>query len=215
MLGVMFGNKHSYHDLGLLLTKYPEISPPATKTKLVEVPGMDGALDLSKVLTGYMQYNRRTIMMEFAIMAPRMTWPEIHSDIMDQLHGQDMSIILDDDPEYMYTGRLAVDAYDPGKVTSAVTITADIDPYKKRLKDTVRSFTVSGSQTASIRVERMPTVPVIVSSSAMIMTFGVKNYFLNAGENTFPDVILRHDKENAFTFAGSGDVSLKYREGRF
>lgn len=215
MLGVMFGNKHSFYDLGIWLTKYPEISPPTPKTRFVDVPGKDGALNLSKVLTGHTMYNRRTMQLEFAILAPRMMWPDVHSEIMDALHGMEMSIILDDDQEYMYTGTLAVEAYDPGKVTSGVTITADLDPYKKRLTDTIKSFTVNGSRTTSISVERMPTVPVIAASSAMTMTFGGVTYAIQAGENEYPDVILRHDQENAFTFTGSGDVSLKYREGRF
>lgn len=215
MLGVMFGSKHSFYDMGIWLTKYPAISPPTPKTRFVDVPGKDGALNMSKTLTGFMQYNRRTMQLEFAIMAPRMMWPDVHSEIMDQLHGMETSMILDDDPEYMYTGILAVNAYDPGKVTSGVTITADIEPYKTRLKDTIKSFTVDGSKAATISVERMPTVPVIAASAAMSMTFGGVTYSLNAGENIIPDVILRHDQENAFTFTGSGDVSLKYREGRF
>lgn len=214
MLGVMFNNIHSYHDLRLVLTGYPKISPAVPKRKLVEVLGMDGALDISRTLTGFMHYNRRTMQLSFAIMAPRALWPDIHSDIMDRLHGMEMNIILDDDPEYMYTGILTVEDYDPGKVTSAVTITADIEPYKKRLKDTIKSFTVNGSK-AAIRVERMPTVPLITASTAMSMTFDGVTYSLKAGENEFPDVILRHDQENAFTFTGSGTVALSYREGRF
>ena len=215
MLGVMFGKKHSYYDLGIWLTKYPEISPPTPKTSFVDVPGRDGALNMSKVLTGHMMYNRRTMQLEFAILAPRMMWPDVHSDIMDTLHGLETTIILDDDPEYMYTGTLAVQAYDPGKVTSGVTITADLDPYKKRLTDTIKTFTVDGTKTAAISVERMPTVPVIAASAAMTMTFGGVTYSLQAGENEFPDVIMRSGDYNTFTFTGSGDVSLKYREGRF
>ena len=214
MLGVTIGDKHSYHDMKLILTAYPEISPPKEKTKLVEVPGLDGALDLSRVHTGYMQYHRRSMWLEFAILAPRARWPQIHSDIMDALHGEEMTIILDDDPEYGYTGRLSVDAFDPQKVTSGVTITADIEPYKKRLKNTAKSYTVSGSLTANIVTERMPTVPTITSSAAMTMTHGGKFYSLKAGANTFPDVILRAGK-NTLTFSGKGTISLEYREGRF
>lgn len=215
MLGVMFGKEHSYYDLGLMLTRYPDISPPVPKTKYVDVPGKDGALNMSRTLTGYMQYHRRTMQLEFAILAPRMMWPDLHSEIMDKLHGQEVSIVLDDDKEYMYTGTLAVEAYDPGKVTSGVTITADLDPYKKRLTDTIKSFTVDGSKTAAISVERMPTVPVIAASAAMSMTFGGVTYAIQAGKNEFPDVIMRSGDYNTFTFTGSGDVSIKYREGRF
>jgi hypothetical protein len=215
MLGVMFGDKHSFYDLGIWLTKYPDISPPVPKTKLVEVPGMDGALDLSRTLTGYLHYNRRTMQLEFAILAPRGMWPDVHSELMDMLHGLETTITLDDDKEYMYTGRLSVAAFDPGKVTSGVMITADIEPYKKRIQDTITAFTVDGTRTAAITVERMPTVPEIAVSAPMTMTFGGKSYSLTAGANVFDDVIMRSGDYNTFTFTGSGDVSISYREGRF
>lgn len=214
MLGVMLGDKHSFYDLGLWLTKYPEITPPVPKTKYAEVPGADGALDLSKVLTGYMQYNRRTITMEFVILGARIQWPEIHSDIMDLLHGQEMDLILDDDPEFCYTGQLSVQGYDPQKVTSGVTITMDAEPYKTRLEATKQSFTVSGSQTATIVTMRKPVCPLITASAAMKMTFGGVSYSLAAGKNTLPDVIMRQGS-NTFTFTGNGTVSFEYREGRF
>lgn len=213
MLGVTLGNKHSYYDLGLWLSKYPEITPPIPKTKTVDVPGADGALDLSKVLTGYATYNRRTITMEFSILKPRDEWPEIHSDIMDQLHGQEMDLILDDDPEFCYTGTLSVSAFDPQKVTSGVKITMDAEPYKTRIEPTRRTFTVSGSLKADFSTMRKPVCPLITASSAMQMTFRGRTYVLGAGDNVLDDVILRG--ENSFTFTGDGSVTFEYREGRF
>ena len=214
MLGVTFGNKHSLHDMGLWLMKYPDITPPVPKIKTVDVPGSDGALDLSRVLTGSMTYNRRTITMEFAIIKPRWMWPEIHSSVMDALHGMEMDIILDDDPEYSYTGTVSVSGYDPQKVTSAVTIRADVEPYKTRISVTRRSFSVSGSLETTITGGKKPVVPIITASSAMQMTFGGTTYTLASGENTLPGVVLR-EGGNALTFTGSGSVTLEYREGRF
>lgn len=214
MLGVTFGDKHSFHELGLWLKKYPDITPPVPKTKYVEVMGMDGALDLSKVQTGFMQYHRRTITMEFSILDDRETWPEKHSDIMDLLHGQDMDLILDDDPEYCYTGLLNVSGFDPQKVTSGVTITMDAEPYKTRIGATTKSFAVSGSLTATIDGSRKPVIPTITTSSAMQMTCGGAVYSLAAGENVLDDVIIRSGR-NTFVFKGDGTVAFQYREGRF
>lgn len=214
MLGVTFGSKHSFHDLGLWLKKYPEITPPVPKTKYADVPGADGLLDISKILTGHMQYNRRTITMEFSIMGAREMWPEKHSDILDLLHGQEMDLILDDDPEYCYTGLLSVSGFDPQKVTSGVTITMDVEPYKTRIKPTKRTFTVSGSLKADVTTTRKPVCPLITASSAMKMTFGGQTYSLASGENVLDDVILRGGS-NTFTFTGNGTVSFEYREGRF
>lgn len=214
MLGVTFGDKHSFYELGLWLKKYPEITPPVPKTKYVEVMGMDGALDLSKVQTGHMQYSRRTITMEFSILKPRDEWPEKHSEILDLLHGEEMDLILDDDPEYCYTGVLSVSSFDPQKVTSGVMIVMNAEPYKTRIETTTKDFTVSGSLTATIEGDKKPVIPTVTASSAMQMTFGGLSYSLAKGTNILPDVVIRKGS-NTFVFTGSGTVAFEYREGRF
>ena len=214
MLGIMLDDKHSFHDLKLWLKSYPKISSPTPKTKFVDVPGADGALNMSKTLTGYMHYNRRTFTAEFTIIAPRAHWPEIHSEILDLLHGREMSISLDDDPEYCYTGLVSVQDPDPDKVTSSITITADVEPYKTRREDTHKTVNVNSSAVLTITGSRMPTVPKIWSSTAMSMAYGGKTYALASGDNLFPDVIIR-EGSNTFTFTGSGTVTLEFREGRF
>ena len=133
---------------------------------------------------------------------------------MDALHGEEMEIILDDDPEFCYTGRLSVKGYDPQKVTSGVTITANVEPYKTRIEPTKTTMTVSGSLTETIIGSKKPVMPIITASSAMEMTFGGSTYSLAAGENSFPDVVIRSGS-NVFTFTGNGTVILEYREGRF
>ncbi len=216
MLGVTFGAKHSFHDMGLMLRKYPEISPPAPVIKQVEVPGMDGLLDISKILTGHLLYKRRTIRMEFSILGPREEWPEKHSEIMDALHGEEMEIVLDDDPDYFYTGRLIVEGYDPEKVTSGVTITADVEPYKTKKEKRIFRVSVDGSKKVLITVSKKPVIPTITANSGsnITMHFGGNSYLLQPGANIFPDVVLRNG-ENALTFEGNGTASLEFREGRF
>ena len=214
MLGVMLGNKHSFYDLGLLLKSYPKITPPKPQTKFVSVPGRDGALNLSRALTGHMQYDRRTITMEFTIKDQRTDWLDISSGIMDALHGQEMDVILDDDQEFCYTGLLSVEGFDPQKVISDVTITADVEPYKTRINATRMSVSVSGTDAITINGNKKPVCPMITASSAMQMTFAGHAFDLAEGENTFPDVIIR-EGANIFTFTGSGNVVLEYREGRF
>lgn len=215
MLGVTLGYVHSYYDLKLWLKSYPKITPPSPKTKYVDVPGMDGRLDLSKALTGYMHYDRRTITMEFSILAPRERWPEIHSDIMDKLHGADIDVILDDDPDFCYTGTATVVETDPQKVTSGVTILVDVEPYKTRIEPTRKTFTVSGFKSDTIIMDsKKPVIPTITASAAMKMTYSLVIYDLEEGENFFPDVIMR-EGGTGFIFEGEGTVSFEYREGRF
>lgn len=49
MKGVTFGTYHSYDDFNLLLTS-KEVAAPKVKTIEIDVPGADGALDLTEMM---------------------------------------------------------------------------------------------------------------------------------------------------------------------
>lgn len=138
MRGVILGNKHSYWDWGLMLTKPPNISSPKPKTHYVDILGKHGKMDLSTALTGDVKYENRTIELEFLSMADRESWSAIYSDILATLHGQEVSISLDDDLMHYYTGRVTVG--DPVREKKHVTvkITADVEPFKKSIQGEVR-----------------------------------------------------------------------------
>lgn len=131
MRGVTFGTKHSYWNWRLMLRTAPKITSPQPKTKYVDIPGSDGRLDLSEMLTGKVQYKNRKIDLTFVVMAGREEWSAIYSDILNDLHGQVKEIRLDDDPTNIYTGRVSVG--DPEMENKVITLrmTADVEPYKK------------------------------------------------------------------------------------
>lgn len=130
MQGVTFKDKHSYWDWGLLLASPPVVSPPQPKTKLVDIPGADGSLDLTETLTGKVQYEMRDITCHFTMKGHRERWPFLYSEILNHLHGQSVEITLDNDPDYFYTGRAEISEWSPGKVTAELTIKAKVAPYK-------------------------------------------------------------------------------------
>lgn len=131
MHGVIFGDKHTYRDWGLLTKSRPKISPPTPKYKMIAVPGSDAVIDLTERLTGQVHYEPRTIQFEFVMMAPRAKWPTLYSEIMNHMHGQRIRIIMDDDPNFYYTGRVTVGDLDPEKKTAVLEMTAEVEPYKK------------------------------------------------------------------------------------
>ena len=130
MHGVIFGDKHTYRDWGLLTKSRPNISPPTPKLKLVQVPGSDNIIDLTESLTGQVHYEMRTISFEFVMMAERARWPSLYSEIMNYLHGKKIRIIMDDDPNFYYTGRVTVGNLDPDKKTAVISMEAQVEPYK-------------------------------------------------------------------------------------
>lgn len=135
MQGVAFGTKHSYYDWGLILSEAPVVSPPKVKDKLVDVPGADGSLDLTETLTGKVQYEMRDITFKFTMMAARDRWPSLYSEILNHLHGKTVDIVLDNDPDYFYTGRAQVSKWEPGQVVAEMTIKAKVQPYKEPRTD--------------------------------------------------------------------------------
>jgi len=127
---VTFGEKNTWDDWRLVPSSRPVFNPPAQKTKILDIPGGDGVIDLSQALTGYPVYQNRTGSMEFIVMNDFKPWHMAYSDIMDYLHGQKLRAVLEDDPEYFYEGRFTVNVWKSEKDWSRITIDYDVGPYK-------------------------------------------------------------------------------------
>lgn len=131
MQGVIFDDKHSYRDWALVTRSRPKVSPPTPKQKLITVPGSDKIIDLTQLLTGKVHYEPRTIAFEFIMIAPRERWADLYSDILNHLHGQTVKIVMDNDPNWYYTGRVTVGDLEAEKTTANLTMTATVEPYKR------------------------------------------------------------------------------------
>ena len=131
MQGVILGDKHTYRDWGLLEKSRPSISPPKPKTKLIPVPGSDSVIDLTEHLTGKVHYEMRTIHFEFVTLCERERWPHLYTNILNTIHGKRIRIIMDDDPNFYYIGRVSVENLETEKKTAILTMTAEVEPYKR------------------------------------------------------------------------------------
>lgn len=127
---ITFGDKNTWDDWKMLPTERPVFAPPKPKTTYIDVPGGNGALDLSESLTGYPIYENRTGSFKFRVMNDYVEWHERYTEIMEHLHGKSMNAILADDPNYFYKGRFTVDSWTSGNTWSEITIGYTVDPYK-------------------------------------------------------------------------------------
>lgn len=130
MQGVTFGGKHTYWDWGLTLRERPVVSPPKVKSKLVDILGAHGSLDLTEKTAGKVLYEMRDITCHFNVIGNRERWDQVYSEILNHLHGLLMEITLDNDPDYFWTGRAEISKWEPGKITAEMTIKAKVTPYK-------------------------------------------------------------------------------------
>lgn len=235
MNGVTFGSKHSYRDWGLILKSRPVISSPSPKTVYVDIPASDGIIDLTESLTGDVKYENRTITCEFNVLDARKRWSNIYSEILDFLHGQQMKVILDEDPTYYYIGRVKVNEWKSDKKTSTITIEGNVEPYKLEMFSSLedwewdsfnfetgivrdyRNIRVDESLTFTIEGRRKTVVPSFIVQSddgtGLKVKFNGTTYDLLDGTNRVLNIIIK-DGTNTLYFTGNGTVSIDYRGGR-
>lgn len=233
--GVTFGEKHSFNDWKLLLNERPKISPPAPKTNYIDIPGGDGHLDITESLTGDVKYETRTIEFTFVTMKARKKWNNLYSDILDYLHGQQMKIILDEDPEYYYFGRAAVNEWKSSEKYSTIVVDAEVEPYKLEMFSSLedwewdsfnfetgiirdyKEIRVDESLTFTIAGRRKSVVPTFIvnsdDGSGLKVRFNGTTYDLPDGNDRVLNIVLKQGS-NTLYFTGNGIISIDYRGGR-
>ena len=227
---VTFGDKNTWDDWHLIPTSRPLFAPPEPRSRYVEIPGTDGNLNLSEILTGYPVFNNREGSMEFAVANDYWDWTVAYSTIMNYLHGKALKAILEDDPGFYYEGRFWVDEWKSDKYYSTITINYNVYPFKMDLLSTMdpwiwdtfnfetgiiqetKDMLVNGTRTAIIYASGVRSLPEITADSEMTVKFRDRNYTLPAGKTIrLPQHYL--EGENTFVFTGNGKVSINYRGG--
>ena len=226
MIGVTFGDKHSFDDFGIYLTS-KTINPPEPQTNTISVPLRDGSIDLTESLTNDVKYNDRKINMTFSVIHPMEQWSDKVSEIENYLHGKRMKVVFDDDQNFYYMGRLKVNEWSSQKSIGKLVIECIADPYKYDIQgdwlwdpfdfenDCIsesENIIVSGSTSVVIVGKRKTTYPTITASAAMSVSYNGTTYNLTEGINKLYEMIL-DEGENTLTFNGSGSVLIEYTGG--
>lgn len=208
MKQITFGEHRSYNDL-FLICKNKTIGSPEVKKHIVDVEGGDGVLDYTEYF-GETKYGNRQLEFEFATHVQ--PYAEYYSQVQNLLHGKRMRIVLDDDPEYYYVGRLEVSEFSREKNIGAIMISCDCEPYKYKKNQTVVSRAVSRSATITLDNLRKRVVPEITTSAEMTIEFGGKSITHSAGTFTIPTLELAAGS-NTVKVTGTGNIIFKYQEG--
>lgn len=210
MNGVTFGTNHSYTVYSLILTG-KTIDAPEVKKYTVDIEGGDGELDLTEYF-GRVNYKNRKITLNFEALTSNAYFPTFFSTIFNALHGKKMRVILDDDPNYYYYGRLSVKASHDKKI-SKITIEVDAEPYKYKLNQTTVSRSVNVSDTIVLTNDVLHAVPSITASAAFTIVFNGVTTATSAGTFTIPTLELSAGS-NSISVTGTGTISFTWQEGR-
>ena len=211
MSDIRFGTTWAHADYGLIVASYA-IPMPESQTNFVEIPGRDGALDLSEAF-GTVRYTDRIISLTLYARAP---FDTAVSALAADIHGRRMNVIFDRDPTYYYNARVTVEDVERHAGYCELSLECRAKPYKLEHFQTTVTVLPTGSATVTLTNSRMPVVPTITVSADMTLAFaiGVKDYtvVLPAGTHTVSSlVLLEGDTEIEIT--GTGSITFTYRKG--
>ena len=209
MKGIRFGNYHSYDDFSLILSQ-KKIGAPSPKTEVIDIPGGDGVLDLTDFF-GEVKYKNRELSFEFSSIVPQAEFMDLFSRIQNALHGQKMQIVLDDDSEWYYIGRIVVSEWKVEKSIGKLTIDCDCEPYKIKLAETVVTAEISGETTVILPNSNKTVVPTIDITGEVSLTYGTNFYTLSEGRYDLPAVRLAKG-DNTMLLNGTGTATFTYKE---
>ena len=211
MSDIRFGTKWAHADYGLIVAPYA-IPMPELQTNFVEIPGRDGALDLSEAF-GTVRYADRIIPLTLYVRAP---FDALISAFAADVHGRRINVIFDRDPTYYYNARVTVEDVERHAGYCELSLECRAKPYKLEHFQTTVTVLPTGSATVTLTNSRMPVVPTITVSADMTLAFTIdgKDYsvILPAGTHTVPSLVLMEgDTEIGIT--GTGSATFAYRKG--
>lgn len=232
--GVTFADQwHTERDWNLHPVRI-YISMPEAKEQVIDIPGGDGAIDLSEI-NGRPMYGMRTVELEYHLRnVDNEKWNSIYSEIGAAITGKKVKMVLDDDPDHYYMARLKVDGEKTDYVNAELTFSGTAEPFKYDLTATNEPWlwdtfnfetgVIREIEEVEITAENnkvtiigagIDTPPVFVVSQAdnLKLTYGGRTYTLKVGRNRFTAV--RVGKEDVtLTFSGTGKFEVEYR-GRY
>ena len=193
-------------DFGILLKSF---TAPAPQPKVFResIDGMDGDLDFTEY-AGEVRYNDREVKVEFRDVSGKE-----YRKLMTFLAGQRVKLMYSGIPDYYFAGRCEEIKQEERSHVVDLECTFVCSPYLlARTKRTV-GLTVSTSGSVQLKALRMTAIPTISVSAAMTLTYDGKTVTLDAaGTYTKPEIVITSTPKT-LTIAGSGDISITWRDG--
>ena len=215
--GAKIGDKHTFGDWGLYLAERT-ITLPELRTNYITVPGRDGLLDLSEALTGEMHYDNRTVTLTLGTFEALtgVAWGALLSDVSDYVHGQRRTVVLDEDPDYHYTGRGKVESYEwDHHGRQQFVLSFDCDPFRAKNEETTVSKSITTSDvTITLTNNGRAVVPTIEVTAETKITWQGSSIALSAGTHTVASIRIPTGSStlSARTTSGTGEITLRWNE---
>lgn len=209
------GIKKTLDDWGILLSSF-EIGEAQPKTNYIDLPGNDGSIDLTEALTGEIAYRDRTIRATFTIKPPRSGWTATIDAIRAYCHGRKLHIVVPDDADHYYIGRVNVGTLQIDGQIATFDVTITCDPFKYKNDVTEYDFTIgaTGTLTTTLVNARRRAIPTITVSALTDVDLGTVSLSLAAGTHVVTSIVLVEGNNSITLTAAVGTtIHIEYQEG--
>lgn len=194
-----------------------KLSAPEVKTNYTDIPGANGSLDLTCAVSGEPVYYDRELSAAFETSeGSRAEREKAITDMMNQLHGKRLHIVLPDDPDFYLDGRVSVSREYNDMAHARVAVSATCTPYRLKRAETVVTATLTTKDAELVLTNaRMPVVPTVSVSAETLLTIGSGSYTFSAGQHQLLALLLAQGEQRikARVTAGTGTITITYREG--
>jgi len=208
---IRFGSKWAHADYGLIVSPYA-IPMPEPQTNFVEIPGRDGALDLSEAF-GTVRYADRVVPLTLYARVP---FDALISAFAADVHGRRMNVIFDRDPTYYFDARVTVEDVEKHAGYCELSLKCRAKPYKMEHFETTMTVIPVGSATLTLTNLRMPVVPTITVSAEMTIAYTIRGVVytinLSVGSHVVPSLVL-FEGDTEIDITGTGSITFIYRKG--
>ena len=220
--------EHYMQDFGMALES-KDIGLPSVQTKYVSIPLADGDLDLTTVLSNRIHYGNRNIRMNFNSVTD---YPgKKMSNVANQLHGQRVHIIFDDDLYYYYDGRLDMSDFKENRKGGEYVIDANCKPFKYTVQTSAEDWlwdtfdfengyinelmniVVTTSKEIELIADEQLSYASITTDAQVTVTYDNKSVVCAAGTTTLYDFEFQPGI-NKILITGNATITITYRGAR-
>lgn len=231
--GIQLDNYNTLTEWGLYVVTRTD-SGPQPKLYTIDVPGGNGAIDVTEAVLGSIAYSNRQIECFLRGTGPEEAWANKYSEILASIQGRKMQITFPDDISYYYVGRVSVTDWTHNGERASLTLAMDCEPFKYEINaygadwlwdpfdfetsviTEDSTITINGSRTISLTVKKMPVTPTFfVTGVPVELQYGTlkKSIPINR-EMKFYDLVLTEGTHSLrFTCNGTANMTVTYTNG--
>lgn len=210
--GVKINDVDTLAEYGLILLADLSVGEAKPKTELLEIPGGDGALDLSESPLGRPVYQMREISFTLFKAVDAAALEQLRTALSNRWHGREVRLDLPTDTEHHFQGRIRFGDHS-GYNTGKIPVSMSAYPWKLKNTVTTVSKAITGSGIVTLSNERMSVSPSVSATAPVTIRWGANSVSIDTGENWSIPTLILEAGSTELTVTGTATVSFTYQEG--